>query len=368
MFHISCALWCQADNEIIEVQLNNVWITGVIGNPAYIACKNCHTKIDMETGHCKRHDTHGCQTQRDEEMAILATVNLADHTGEIERVLVDGAILCDLVNAENKEELLDLLSRRGPQGLCFRQPVDVRLATNARPSGAGRSNMPPAAQSVLQSQESDSAVEILPECQFQIVAAQTALYKVYDDESRPMIRKVLRLEKQRAVGMVYPIKCPYDDLQFSSFGVKIRDAAIFPNYITMLVRVENEEPKISKVGAENDEIYMMQYKKVVAASAREPRKFSVEAFCLLQQSHIFNMADKKVHLLVGKVTADDDGGNMIVVAEKLFKLDTDQQREAVEVEREQILRLAHTETKKRPASELVRETPAKVKAGKWNQE
>ena len=115
--------------------------------------------------------------------------------------------------------------------------------------------------------------------------------------------------------MVYPIKCPYDDLQFSSFGVKIRDATIFPNYITMLVRVENEEPKVSKVGAENDEIYMMQYKKVVAASAREPRKFSVEAFCLLQQSHIFNMADKKVHLLVGKVTADDDGGNMIVVAE-----------------------------------------------------
>ena len=47
------------------------------------------TKIDLDTGHCKCHDTHSCQTERDDEIAVLATVNLADHTGEIERILVD---------------------------------------------------------------------------------------------------------------------------------------------------------------------------------------------------------------------------------------------------------------------------------------
>ena len=55
----------------------------------HVACKNCRTKIDPDTGHCKRHDTHSCQTEREDEIAILATVNLADHTGEIERIPVD---------------------------------------------------------------------------------------------------------------------------------------------------------------------------------------------------------------------------------------------------------------------------------------
>ena len=64
------------------VQLNNIWVTGIVGNPMYVACKHCRTKIDVETGHCKRHHTHSCQTERDDEIAVLATVNLADDTGE----------------------------------------------------------------------------------------------------------------------------------------------------------------------------------------------------------------------------------------------------------------------------------------------
>ena len=115
---------------MIEVQLNNVWVTGIVGNPMYVACKHCRTKIDAETGNCKRHDTHSFQTDRDDEIATLATVNLADHTGEIERMLVDEKNLCALAGVSAKSQLIVLLQKSGAQGICFKHPVDVRLATN----------------------------------------------------------------------------------------------------------------------------------------------------------------------------------------------------------------------------------------------
>ena len=74
--------------------------------------------------------------------------------------------------AKSKEDLVALLTKRGPQAVCFCHPVDVRLATNGRKPGGGRSNLPAAAQGVLQSQEADQ--ENLPECQFQVLAAQHA--------------------------------------------------------------------------------------------------------------------------------------------------------------------------------------------------
>eukprot|EP00435_Cladocopium_sp_Y103_P042208 s1010_g11.t1 len=317
---ISCC--ATAEDKPVEVQLNSVWVTGVVGDPVYAACKNCRTKIDSEAGHCKRHDTQGCQTERDEEDAILAIVNLADHTGELEKVLVDAPALCELTMIPKKTDLLELVAKRGSQSLCFRQPMDV-------------------------------------------VAAKLALHKIYEDGTRPMIRKVLRVEKQRPTGMVYPISCPYQDLSFSGFGVKLRDAAIFPNYITMLIRAEDLEPTIQKTVSDGDGMHMMQYKKVVAVEAQQVKSFCVEAFCHLQQTHVFNMCDGKVHMLIGKVAMDDDSSEVTVVAEKLFKLDTEEQLEAFQAEKELILALQHMETKKRPASDLVLETPNKVKAGKW---
>ena len=165
---------CQAQDDIIEVQLNSVWVTGILGDPMYNACKNCGTKVDPVTGHCKRHESQNCQTIREEQASILATVTLADHTGEVDRILVDGD----------------------------------RLATNGRKPGGGRSNVPAAAQGVLQSQESESDMENLPECQFQVLACQPALCQEYSDSHRPMIKKIVRLENQRATGMAFPIACP----------------------------------------------------------------------------------------------------------------------------------------------------------------
>ena len=148
--------------------------------------------------------------------------------------------------------------------------------------------------------------------------------------------------------------------------MKLRNASIFPGYISVLVRAEDEEPTIKKSGAENAEVFMMQHNKVFAVAAKKATVFSVEAFCQLEQVHNFNMADHKVHLVVGKVAADNEGKNITVVAEKIFKLNADEQIDAVEAERRGICGLLMSTTGKRPASDLIVETPAKVKSGKWN--
>eukprot|EP00438_Fugacium_kawagutii_P003712 Skav224962 [mRNA] locus=scaffold2811:5582:7589:- [translate_table: standard] len=355
-----------AQSGIIEVQLNNVWVTGILGDPMYIACKHCATKVDPETGFCKRHESQNCQTMREEEASILATVTLADHTGEIERVLVDGEQLQQLANTKSKQELLKLLARHGSQAVCFRHPVDIRLATNGRKTGGGRSNVPAAAHGVLQAQEHESAMEILPDCQFQVLASQPALCATYSDASRPMIRKIVRVENQRATGMVFPIACPHEDLLFSSFGTKLRSAPIFPSYVTLLVRAEDEEPKIVETGSGDDKVIMLQYEKVVALEADPRKHFRMEAFCQLAQTIHFNMCDEKVHLVIGKVTAGDDGADLVLVAERVFKLNTEEQVQALQAERVGIAAAEMISSKKRHAGELVKETPAKRKSAAWH--
>ena len=39
----------------------------------------------------------------------------------------------------------------------------------------------------------------------------------------------------------------------------------------------------------------------------------------MAQAIHFNMSDGKVHLVIRKVTAEDDGTDMVLVAEKVFK-------------------------------------------------
>ena len=137
-----------------------------------------------------------------------------------------------------------------------------------------------------------------------MVSAQSALYKEYNDEHRTMVCKILRLKNQRAGGMVYPFACPYEDLLFSGFGVKLRDAVLFLGYISVLVRADDEEPTSKKFGPGGDEMFMMLHTQVVAVGAKVPKAFS-EAFCRLEQTHNFNMADHEVHLLVWKDAADE---------------------------------------------------------------
>ena len=89
-----------------------------------------------------------------------------------------------------------------------------------------------------------------------------------------------------------------------------------PFSLRFLVRAEDEEPTVKKSGAQDEEVFMMQHTKVFAVKAEKARVFSVEAFCQLEQVHNCNMADHKVHLVVEKVAADDQGKNITVLAEK----------------------------------------------------
>jgi len=57
---------------------------------------------------------------------------------------------------------------------------------------------------------------------------------------------------------------------------------------------------------------------------------------------------------------------MTVVAEKSSSLTNSEQLQAVEAERQGIFGLQTSTTRTWPASDLVVDTPAKAKAGKWN--
>ena len=102
----------------MEVVLHGIWVTNVHGSPSYTPCKHCRTKIDASTQACKK-KAEGCASTPNDEVAVLATLDIADHTGCLERVLVGEAALCDLSAAEDKQALLRILTKRGPRGCAF---------------------------------------------------------------------------------------------------------------------------------------------------------------------------------------------------------------------------------------------------------
>ena len=81
----ACSIVAGQSSDVVEIQLHGVWLAGVRGaDVAYWACKKCKTKVDQETKACKRQGTHGCATEQEDSRTILATVHLADWTGQLE--------------------------------------------------------------------------------------------------------------------------------------------------------------------------------------------------------------------------------------------------------------------------------------------
>ena len=102
--------------EQVEVVLHNAWITGISGDPVYAACKLCYTKIDPETGLCKRSATHGGKTERGQE-AVLAHVQIAECTGVVEDVLVNAERLAVLGGLKSEGEVIAKVKADGPHSL-----------------------------------------------------------------------------------------------------------------------------------------------------------------------------------------------------------------------------------------------------------
>ena len=120
----------------------------------------------------------------------------------------------------------------------------------------------------------------------------------------------------------------------------------------MLVRAEDEEAKIVETGTGDDKVITLQYEKVVAVEAQFPKHFRVEAFCQLQQAIRFNMCDGNVHLVIGKVTAEDDGSDMVLVTERVFKLQSEGQVKGVMAERAGIAAVQMISSKKKTCRRL----------------
>lgn len=167
--------------------LQNVWVTEVTGWPVYTPCSECHTKIDPESGECKKKST-GCASTPASEVKVLATLNLSDPTGCVEKVLADEEALCVMTNIklEEKAKLVKMLERHGVQFLCFRQPVDVRLGTAPYMTKSRRDK-----GAALGTQDTETQTVFAAESQFQVLAAKPCFAVGFKDDERPSLRKIL---------------------------------------------------------------------------------------------------------------------------------------------------------------------------------
>ena len=182
---------------LVEVALCGVWLTAVKGTEvAYLACKHCRTKIDPETGRCKKAVAEKpCVTEPEQEKTILATVTISDATGRLENLLVNGPALKELTDFNSEEELLQATDSYGTQCLCFRTRCDVRLGTAParvqwRPPSSSASQ--PSATPASQLSDGTDGPPT-QDCQFEIVHAIPRLVAQFDEKDRPCVKKIMRL-------------------------------------------------------------------------------------------------------------------------------------------------------------------------------
>ena len=195
----ACSIVAGESSDVVEIQLRGAWLAGVRGaDVAYWACKKCKTKVDQETKACKRQGTHGCATEQEDSRTILATVHLADWTGQLDNLLVNEMALCEMTGFKTADALLAEVDKHGPTALCFKTRCDVRVATSHKhkqwSGGAASQSAAPTQLSVSASQASPAEVTTPQECQFEVVHAKPALIAEFDDLQRPCVPKILRLE------------------------------------------------------------------------------------------------------------------------------------------------------------------------------
>ena len=342
--------------------LQNVWVTEVTGWPVYTPCSECHTKIDPESGECKKKST-GCASTPASEVKVLATLNLSDPTGCVEKVLADEEALCVMTNIklEEKAKLVKMLERHGVQFLCFRQPVDVRLGTAPYMTKSRRDK-----GAALGTQDTETQTVFAAESQFQVLAAKPCFAVGFKDDERPSLRKILSHGQQQLVNCVYPIKCVYQDVSYSSLGIIVNDAPIHPSYVSIVAKAWSE-PTPQPIGQGENQHVLMVHEEVTPYP--NGSKFRVEAVCSIAECHIFNMGNLEPRLLVGRLTRDGKEGQVTLLAERAFPR-TSEQAQVLDQERDAIGHWSegtqiHTVSKKRPADDLVTPTPLKRMSGAW---
>ena len=112
--------------ELVEVVVHGAWLIAIRGEASYRPCQRCRTKVDPASGQCKKYPD--CQTDPAPEHNVLATATIADATGVLQGVLIGEEAMCEMTGM-NKDRMLAVLAKTGPEALCFRGRYDVRLGT-----------------------------------------------------------------------------------------------------------------------------------------------------------------------------------------------------------------------------------------------
>ncbi|CAE7452683.1 unnamed protein product [Symbiodinium sp. CCMP2592] len=312
--------------EKVEVALHNVWLVDIVGDPVYTPCKVCSTKIDPTSGKCKR-ATDGCQTEPADAQRVLATVHLADWTGQLSNVLVGGPELAALARVRDEEKLVELIQLKGE--------CDRRTWT-----------------------------------QFQVLAARACFGEEYDEDRRPMVKKVTRLATEKRDGAVLPVQCPIADLMCSDMGTFFKLGGVFANYVTVVAFAE-DEPTVEEGFKDEEKHLLTKHKEVYSHTLErvgDRKAFGIEAFCQLTNCFLFNMADGLPRLILGRVIKNAATQEVVLQVEWMSKV-TPEQITTFSKEREMVWNLLKggpaLQSNKRPASSLVQETPSKVKCSAW---
>ena len=161
------------------------WLVSVVGDPVYIPCKRCGTKVHPDTNKCKRAGTAACVSEPDSAARVLAGARIADWSGQVENVLIGGEHLAVLAKVVDEQQVAKVIEEKAMQALCFKGPFDVRLATaphmiqgwQARQVGEPSATATP---------DCDPARARLAHAGFLFLAARPALGIDYNDSSRPI--------------------------------------------------------------------------------------------------------------------------------------------------------------------------------------
>ena len=309
--------------------LHNAWITEIRGDPVYTACKLCYTKIDAETGLCKRSAMHGCKTERGQE-AVLAHAQIADCTGVVEDVLVNAERLTALGGLTSETEVIAKVKAHGPQSLCFRGPYDIRLGTAKFMKQWRRPGL-------------NQTENLLS--QFEVLGCRASFGWAYSEDKRPMVKQITRFQNASTAGAVLPGTDLYKDLSFSDMGIYFPRGQLFVSYVCIVVEAR-DEPDVEEVEVDGEKHLITFHKQVFPFNGASSRPFKTE----------------------GRPHADPETGEITFNIEwlrgKVGEVVSKLQAEQAGIW--QLLATSPQTTRnKRPASGLVSETPSKVKCAAW---
>ena len=278
--------------EEVHTTILGVWLAEVMNeSPVYTPCELCRTKIDPDSGFCKKRREGGsCATKAAAESVVLANVRLADFSGSCADILVDGEALRGLAGVESMQDLYDQINREGVQSLTYRRKCDIRIGANRIANKRNSSGD--------------------PKCNFQVLSVQHSLLASWNSTGRPAVAKILCTANDRSSGHVVPIASVADGMLETPMGAQYAPACIVPGLISLLC-VATETPTVEE--AEHGVTVVYKAARSVCALAAS---FRLEAFCRLEERPVYRMEDGAPRLVLGSVRFED--GKPVVMAERVF--------------------------------------------------